>query len=518
MARRYFNTVFWDSDADGKIEVPGDLYATVNPFSIYIGAEDEILAVKFSTERAYIPTQLHVGVPETTNSALFEAGDSIRALNRIKVIRVGASPYLIGSNVRGSIENPTQTLGGDVGLTVQGRGITPAATESSMGEIRFRATQNHTTTAWGSSIDFAVAATDSIVQNIIMQVFGTRILTNVPVEIYTDTNTKLKVFNSTNDVGLNLNINNSTGVVNFTIAGGIGTRKFEFAESIDLTGNLTFVGPSRRIIISGVSVTTPAITLGLSTSNTGIDSLAANQIDLIASGAARVVINSGAVEVGPVLRAFSGAQVIVGGVTSTWSRDVSGVYIEAVGSNPIRLISNGLTGILINVAGRSLFNDGNATDPGISFQSESNTGLYRIGANNLGISVGGVLRFNITTSGMSTTVPLLLPDGVAANPGIAFNSDADTGIFRAGSNSLSLVTGGSARFNITNFAATFNVPITASVGISIAAGQVFTFNGGITSLFTLNLPDDTSTYITRTLVYGAADSAGAGYRVVRVPN
>lgn len=80
--------------------------------------------------------------------------------------------------------------------------------------------------------------------------------------------------------------------------------------------------------------------------------------------------------------------------------------------------------------------DGTAALPSLTFSSDTNTGVYRVGADSLGFSAGGTVRARIDTGQVLTI------DGALATPALSFLSDTDTGIYRAGANDLRLAAGG----------------------------------------------------------------------------
>ena len=66
----------------------------------------------------------------------------------------------------------------------------------------------------------------------------------------------------------------------------------------------------------------------------------------------------------------------------------------------------------------------------------------------LALRAGGGINFTLAT--LAAAAAMLAGDGTVGVPGIAFASDADTGIYRPGANALGLVTGGSERIRITS--------------------------------------------------------------------
>jgi hypothetical protein len=86
---------------------------------------------------------------------------------------------------------------------------------------------------------------------------------------------------------------------------------------------------------------------------------------------------------------------------------------------------------LINFANGSLFNDGSNVSP-IGFINDSNTGFYRIGADNLGLTCGGVKQVDISTTATTFTNPVLHPNGSISNCGISFSSEVSSGLYISG--------------------------------------------------------------------------------------
>lgn len=66
--------------------------------------------------------------------------------------------------------------------------------------------------------------------------------------------------------------------------------------------------------------------------------------------------------------------------------------------------------------------NGSATAPSLWWFGDSNTGLYRVGADQVAVSTGGTLRADVDTSRFSLALPLLLPAGSYANFGSTVGS------------------------------------------------------------------------------------------------
>ncbi len=104
--------------------------------------------------------------------------------------------------------------------------------------------------------------------------------------------------------------------------------------------------------------------------------------------------------------------------------------------------------------------DGTAAAPGISFLADTDTGIYRVGANSIGVSTGGVSRFVIDAAGQIETVGL----GSAAAPAYSWFGDQNTGIYSPGADQLAISTGGTGRLFV-------NASGNVGIGGAASAGQ-----------------------------------------------
>jgi hypothetical protein len=97
---------------------------------------------------------------------------------------------------------------------------------------------------------------------------------------------------------------------------------------------------------------------------------------------------------------------------------------------------------LFGSSGTSYFGNGTAALPSITFNSDTDSGWYRIGANNIGASVAGAKVLDVSATGLGVTGTLtpsgqtLAANGTAALPSLAFASDPDSGLYWISANSL----------------------------------------------------------------------------------
>lgn len=92
------------------------------------------------------------------------------------------------------------------------------------------------------------------------------------------------------------------------------------------------------------------------------------------------------------------------------------------------------------------FGDGAVGTPAISFTADTDTGVYRPGADQVAIATGGTRRLNISANFFVVDSGQLITttDGTAAAPVYSFNSDPDTGFYRDTANQIAIALGGSA--------------------------------------------------------------------------
>jgi hypothetical protein len=120
--------------------------------------------------------------------------------------------------------------------------------------------------------------------------------------------------------------------------------------------------------------------------------------------------------------------------------------------------------------------DGTSAAPAYSFTNEAGSGLYRVGAGDLGLAVLGTKVQDWTSNGVTS----LLTDGAVGTPSMTFLADLDTGFYRVGANDFAAVAGGAkvAEFTSTGLAVTGAVSATTTLTSTTLAG----FNGVVSSL------------------------------------
>ena len=171
-----------------------------------------------------------------------------------------------------------------------------------------------------------------------------------------------------------------------------------------------------------------------------------------------------------VLRTGSIYRCLVGHTASDFASDLSAGYWTLVGALPAIDTSNTFAWTGAHMFSLAVgFANGSAAAPSIGFTGDTDTGFYRIGANNLGIAVGGSKVIDIGASAAAFTGVLTGPDGAVGAPAFSFTSDTDTGMYRIGANNIGLAVNGTKLVDIGTSGVNFPVGMLGA-GNDIASG------------------------------------------------
>ena len=90
---------------------------------------------------------------------------------------------------------------------------------------------------------------------------------------------------------------------------------------------------------------------------------------------------------------------------------------------------------------------GTASLPGIAWEGDPDTGIYGSEAE-VAISIAGTRRLKVTATGVEVIGVVQVNAGSAADPTLSFRSATDTGVYLTSGGDLGLSVGGSLRFSI----------------------------------------------------------------------
>lgn len=109
--------------------------------------------------------------------------------------------------------------------------------------------------------------------------------------------------------------------------------------------------------------------------------------------------------------------------------------------------------------------DGSAASPPLAFTADTDTGIYRIGANSLGLSTNGTLRLSLDTTSLTSNLPIRTGDGSAGTPAHSFSSYTSFGMTMVpgwDTNSVGISGNGTNRLSIGHTAVWVSYPTTTS--------------------------------------------------------
>lgn len=101
---------------------------------------------------------------------------------------------------------------------------------------------------------------------------------------------------------------------------------------------------------------------------------------------------------------------------------------------------------------QNLAQNGTAALPAYAFYNDPDCGMYYTGtANTIGVSTAGTLRLTLNTASLTSTLPVIGPDGTVGAPALAFSGQTNTGFYRSGGIAMSVNGSQMANLNATNF-------------------------------------------------------------------
>ena len=92
--------------------------------------------------------------------------------------------------------------------------------------------------------------------------------------------------------------------------------------------------------------------------------------------------------------------------------------------------------------------DGTAAAPGIAFETDPNTGIYSPGADQLAVATNGVARLTTSTTAVSSSLAIDHPLGAVGTPSITFTGDLNTGIWSPTADTIAFSEGGTEAMRI----------------------------------------------------------------------
>jgi len=149
----------------------------------------------------------------------------------------------------------------------------------------------------------------------------------------------------------------------------------------------------------------------------------------LSPGVGAVVTNLGFYQLDPTSTSAPNDTSVIAATQGNW--------IQSTQPYVILDETNKIDGSQLGDAVTIAFGSGSATLPSIHFNGDTNTGMYRVAANEIGLATNGVLRVSLSTTALTSTLPFHGPDGIQGTPTFRMTSEA-TGMYLHGAGILGL--------------------------------------------------------------------------------
>lgn len=116
--------------------------------------------------------------------------------------------------------------------------------------------------------------------------------------------------------------------------------------------------------------------------------------------------------------------------------------------------------------------DGSFAAPSLTFSGDTDTGIFRNGSDDFFLVAGGANTLRVNTSGLIMQNNLQIQGGAAGSasaPDFSFNSDSNTGMYRIGADNLGMSAGGTKVIDMTS--TTVTIPVTLALSTALAAAS-----------------------------------------------
>jgi hypothetical protein len=203
--------------------------------------------------------------------------------------------------------------------------------------------------------------------------------------------------------------------------------------------------------------------------DTGMYRYGGDGVGFATNGVARVAIDNNGTYFSDGTAALPGLSFLADGNTGFYRAVADKITWSGGGAAAGNLSSNGVEVI-----------DGSAATPAYAFTNDLDTGLYRVSTNDLGIAAGGALIAEFYSGGLyfgagSTTIQAR--DGAVGGPAYSFSGDTDTGMYRVGADSLGITTGGTNRATVSNSGVIIGAPTGGAQGDGTINATALYVNG-----------------------------------------
>lgn len=153
---------------------------------------------------------------------------------------------------------------------------------------------------------------------------------------------------------------------------------------------------------------------------------------------------SGSCTAGSVTYSFSEAGRSDNGMTLTTGSDNLQMCVAGAAEIAVTSTYTGFGHQLLAPVGAAT-----AGNVSYSFAADVNTGMFSTGADGIGFSTGGTQRLSLSTTLLTSTLPLVLPAGAVGAPAVYFTGSATTGLYQVGADNPGIAIGGALKLDLS---------------------------------------------------------------------
>lgn len=300
---------------------------------------------------------------------------------------------------------------------------------------------------------------------------------------------------------VNTNFTDVSGYIN---ARNAGSTDWDFVSSLGL------ITAKANINANVGSAANPPYTFTGDT-NTGLFWVSADAVGISTSGGSRMTWENSVCQAATPISTVDGT---AGSPAMQFTNDTdAGLFLNGAGNVAMSVggtnVSQWTTGGLQIASGVLLVEPGSAAAPSVAFDNDTDTGIYRVGSDSIGFTAGGNNRMTLSSGGLVTTEAVRGRNGLATLPAFTFDSDPDSGLFRIGANNVGISTGGSTRLDIQNTVAR------STIRFECTGGEGFRSVGGSEATPSYSWTSDSDTGMYRNGANSIAFTAG-GTRIMSI--
>jgi hypothetical protein len=216
---------------------------------------------------------------------------------------------------------------------------------------------------------------------------------------------------------------------------------------------------SNQILHQDGTVGAPSLSF-ISDVDTGIYRSADNVFNLVTGGTSRLYISNGSVRVqnAPLYNTDGSAA----GPSYSFESDTNTGFYSTGADEMAITVGGGMKWRFYSNNQMTSNGNGTASAPVYSFENYPTMGMYASTVPDIRWAVGGALKMYLDATALQMNVPIGASNGSASAPSLSFASDPDTGIFSGVANQILFATNGTNRMTLSTTDLDIKIPLRAT--------------------------------------------------------